>query len=695
MEGQAQARVDAVDAAHGLRSFDWRPRYSTSREDLVADFFEPALDRAARYDRAVGYFRSSFYSLTGVATARFALRGGRIRLLCSPELTEEDVTAIQEGLDQRAALDTAVRRELEQILRYPSVRKPFELLANLIAINALDVRFAIWNERAGLFHDKVGIFFDSLGDSISFSGSINETWRAWHPLGNHESFEVFLSWTSERSRVSDHQAYFEALWDGREPGVSIYEAPEAFREGFLRYADRDPEEKLRTIARTPMRQPKRLFDHQSAALGDWEKRGRRGILDHATGSGKTLTALNAIRGWIGEGKPALVVVPSQLLLEQWADEAAAELDELGPSIVLVGGGHDTWRRDSLLRLQTRPTGGARLTIATVQTACTPAFLSRVDQGPHLLVVADEAHRFGSSEFRAVFGIDAGARLGLSATPQRAGDPEGTRAIFDYFGDILEPRFTLRDGIEANRLCPYEYFIHLVQLDHEELEEWKALSVRIAEAYAREQGADRSAPLSEQLKFLLIQRARIAKKAHAKVPTACKIVGENFVEGQHWLLYCDDQAQLRAVLDRLRRKNLDALEYHAAMGGDRGATLDRYRRFGGILVAIRCLDEGVDIPAITHAVILASSRNPREFIQRRGRLLRKAEGKFGAVIHDLLVAPPDDPEERLDGLLRAEIARAREFAESAINRSTETELDGLCIEWGIDQDEIKHFGVEED
>src|SRR5207248_2258544 len=157
-ESPAHAQMGpAAATADGLRGFRWKPRYSTSREDLVADFFEPALDRASRYDRAVGYFRSSFYSLTGIATARFALRGGRIRLLCSPELTEEDLIAIQEGLDQRAALDIALRRELEQILRYPSVRKPFELLANLIAIGALDVRFAIWNERKGLFHDKVGI----------------------------------------------------------------------------------------------------------------------------------------------------------------------------------------------------------------------------------------------------------------------------------------------------------------------------------------------------------------------------------------------------------------------------------------------------------------------------------------------------------------------------------------------------------
>ena len=661
----------------------------------VAEFFEPALDRSIRYDRAVGYFRSSFYSLTGSATARFAIRGGKARLLCAPELTEEDERAIQEGLDAREALTSSLRTEIARILRYPTSTKPLELLANLIAYGTLEVRFALWNDRSGLFHDKVGIFRDASDRAISFSGSVNETWRAWHPLGNHESFEVFKSWDVDNERVLAHQAYFDTLWEGREPRVKIYSAPEAFTEGVLKHAAADPEEGLRTVARTKTRSPRRLFDHQNAALRDWENRGHCGILDHATGSGKTLTALNAIRDWIATGRPALVIVPSHLLLEQWRDEAAKELAELDPTILLVGGGHNAWRRRSLLRLNTRADGGPRLTIATVQTACTTDFLGRLEPGSHLLMVADEVHRLGSGDFRAVMSIESGGRLGLSATPRRAGDPEGTKVIEDYFGAVLDPRFTLRDGMDAGRLCRYEYFVHLVNLDGDEMEEWGELSDQIAEAYAREK-ADKSGQPSERLKFLLIQRSRIAKQAREKIVVAAKVVSDYYGNGQHWLLYCDDQNQVRALLDLLRRQGVDALEYHSAMEGDRQATLDRYRRLGGVLVAIRCLDEGVDIPSITHAVILASSRNPREFIQRRGRVLRLSDGKFSAVIHDLLVVPPDDDDEgRLDGLLRSEMVRAREFARDAMNRSTETFLDGLCIKWGIDPDELRNFGMEED
>jgi superfamily II DNA or RNA helicase len=693
----ARRREEEPDAQAAVRlnSHRWRPRYATSREDLVAEFFAPALDRAMRYDRAVGYFRSSFYSLTGTATARFALRGGMARLLCAPELTEDDERAIQRGVDAREVLTSSLRLEIERILIYPTATKPLELLANLIALGTLEVRFALWNDQSGLFHDKVGIFRDNTDDAISFSGSVNETWRAWHPLGNHESFEVFKSWDSDNERVVAHQRYFDSLWDGTEPRVRIYTAPEAFTEGVLKYAAADPEEGLRATQRIEKRPPRRLFDHQNAVLRDWEHRGYRGIIDHATGSGKTLTALNAVRDWIATGKPALVVVPSHLLLEQWRDEAAKELDEVDPTVVLAGGGHSQWRRHSLLRLNTQADGPPRLTIATVQTASTREFLGRVDDGPHLLVVADEVHRLGSREFRAVMTIEAGGRLGLSATPGRAGDTDGTAAIEEYFGAPLDPRFTLRDGIEAGRLCRYEYFVHLVNLDEDEMVDWQDLSGQIAEAYAREK-ADASLESSHRLKFLLIQRSRIAKQARAKIGVAAKIVVDNYRDGQHWLLYCDDQKQMRALMTVLRKRGVDALEYHSAMEGDRDATLNRYRRVGGALVAIRCLDEGVDIPSITHAVILASSRNPREFIQRRGRVLRLAEGKFSAVIHDLLVVPPDRGDARqLDGLLRAEMARAREFAGDALNRSTETFLDGLCIKWKIDPDELRHIGIEED
>lgn len=678
--------MEAVRQAEGLRSYEWAPRYSTSRDDLIATFYRPVMERSATYDRAVGFFRSSFYTIAGSATASFALRGGRIRLLCSPDLTEEDALAIERGLSMRETVDRAAQRELSRILEHPLAQPAAQLLAALVAERALEIRFAIRRGHAGMFHDKVGIFVDSQGNSLSFSGSINETWRAWHPLGNHESFEVFTSWGVDYQRVIDHAEFFEQAWVGRLPGVKTYPASDAFREKLVtRAAKQEPRRVVASVA-NEVQPPRSLFDHQLQAIENWDAAEGRGILQHATGSGKTLTALHAIRDWIAEGRPALVIVPSTLLLEQWYAEAKRELAQLDPNILLVGGGHNEWRKGLLLPTYTENGDAPRLTIATVQTACTERFIGSVRGGKHLMMVADEVHTVGSSKFRNVLEIQSGPRLGLSATPVRMRDEEGTAAIVGYFGPVVPPIVTIHDAIAAGRLCQYQYDVHVVQLTEDEVEEYKDLTAKLGAALGAAGGQGGS-----YVDYLAIQRARVVKRAEAKIPVASATVLRRYHEGEHWLVYCDNQQQVQLILRSLREANVDAFEYHTSMRGDRDATMDRFRRFGGVLVAIRCLDEGVDIPEVTHAVIVASSKNSREFIQRRGRVLRTSPGKHFAYIDDLLVQPPAaDPEAEKSpfaSLAEAEIARAVTFAKDASNAAIRTRLAGLCIEWGIDQDQL--------
>jgi superfamily II DNA or RNA helicase len=439
-----------------------------------------------------------------------------------------------------------------------------------------------------------------------------------------------------------------------------------------------------------------LFDHQIDVLECWHSRGNRGVVKHATGSGKTITALNAIGEWLSEGKAALVLVPSALLLEQWRVETAAELVTLDPSILLAGAGHDAWRSGALLRLHTQAEGEPRVVIATIQTAVSGEFRRLTSDGAHLLVVADEVHRVGATGARASLPPLAGARLGLSATPERAGDPEGTASIFRYFGDLLEPQFTLHDAIAARRLTPYAYYPERVSLSAEERDQWGSLTKRIKRTYAQNHSSIERGEDHAGLKMMLINRARIAKQATDKTRVATTIVTSEFAPRQHWLVYCDGQVQLTEVRQSLLDAGVDALEYHSAMAGDRVATLDRYRDQGGVLVSIRCLDEGVDIPQISHAVILASSRNPREFIQRRGRVLRLYPGKSEAVIFDLLVLPPAaDGEEELDGPVLGELARAERFARDARNGAAASKVKRWCIELGIDPDELADSGLEDD
>jgi superfamily II DNA or RNA helicase len=325
----------------------------------------------------------------------------------------------------------------------------------------------------------------------------------------------------------------------------------------------------------------------------------------------------------------------------------------------------------------------------MDSASSEQFRKRVQQGDHLLVVADEVHRMGSPSNSRIMQIEAGARLGLSATPQRYGDPEGTKKIFDYFGPVIEPRITLADAVRAGRLVPYEYYPHPINLTATEADDWRKRTQAIKLEIARQKtDSDGRKILSERAKMMLIQRSRIAKKAAAKVNLAVHVLQQNFEAGQSWLVYCEDSDQLGHVLRALADSGMSAVEYHSNMSGDREATMKWFRSFGGILVSIRCLDEGVDIPAVSHALILASSQNPRQFIQRRGRVLRKAPGKALAVIHDAIVVPVD-PEEEIDqlGLLKAELLRSVEFADDALNRMAGAELREIAMQMGISPDSL--------
>lgn len=197
-------------------------------------------------------------------------------------------------------------------------------------------------------------------------------------------------------------------------------------------------------------------------------------------------------------------------------------------------------------------------------------------------------------------------------------------------------------------------------------------------------------------MLLIQRSRIAKKASGKPHLAVEVIKKWFEEGQSWLIYCEDVEQLRETIQLLKFEGCKPIEYHSSMEGDRNATLDWFRKFGGVLVSIKCLDEGVDIPNVSHALILASSQNPRQFIQRRGRVLRKAPGKNLAVIHDAIVVPlsiNDEPEQL--SLLKSELLRAIEFSNSALNKSASAELRQIAYQMGFDPEESGDIGIEEE
>jgi superfamily II DNA or RNA helicase len=262
--------------------------------------------------------------------------------------------------------------------------------------------------------------------------------------------------------------------------------------------------------------------------------------------------------------------------------------------------------------------------------------------------------------------------------------------------VIPPVITLQDAIAAGRLVNYEYFPHAVHLSDDESALWKKITKQISFELARANKKDVSGGLTDKAKMLLIQRSRIAKKARVKTGLATGVIKKEYQEGQSWLVYCEDSDQLDEMLSKLRDANLQPLEYHSSMTGDKVEALKWFKKFGGVLVSIKCLDEGVDIPAVSHAFILASSQNPRQFIQRRGRVLRKSTGKDLAVIHDAIVVPVDPQSEGEQiSLLKAELLRALEFADSSLNKGAGADLRRIAIEMGIDPSREGEAAIEED
>lgn len=674
-----------------------KPEYASDADDLLRDFYLPALREAITYDRITGFFASSSLALYWEALPGFVDRGGKLRILCSPRITEPDTQGIERGYEARddENLAAALRAEFEGLLEVPELHKTALALAALISEGVMDVYLArvagaSLDDRR-MFHDKVGIFTDARGQRIGFRGSLNETQFGISSDGNIESFDAWTSWTgrNDRTRVARAAARFDRIWEGQSDGIDVLELPAPFRhwldmqaEGvdWREFAAEEMAHSNRglKIRSTPDGRP--LRKPQIAGLDKWEEAGKRGILAHATGSGKTVTGITAIAGHDG---PALVIAPSGLVARQWVNQ----LEDTERRVHLCGDGETGWR--TRLRIWLDYPASERVVVALAPTAAQAAFIQQATRAKNLLLVGDEVHRLGAPSYQSVLRIEASARLGLSATPERAGDPDGTRILFDYFGGVAH-RYTLRDAMRDRVLCRYRYYPQLVRLDDAEQEQWDELSKKIGRLAAQAHNTPADRRLHDRIRLLTMQRARIAKTASAKTPLAHSVITRKFEQGQRWLVYCDDKVQLGQVTERLRSSGIDAYEYYSDMPGDKTATLRYFEENGGVVVSIKCLDEGVDIPDADHALILASSRNPREFIQRRGRVLRKADGKTHATIYDAILRPNTIDDSSGASLLQGELARAGNFAQTAVNTDAREPLEELVMSLGGDLQDLYDY-----
>ena len=672
-------------------------RYSSDTDDLVREFFVPTLSRAVRYDRAVGYFTAGALARLAPALDAFLDRvddsTSPIRIVASPNLPEQDLRHMELGYRRRTIEDecTRYRPEFSEALSAVTWMIQHRLMEFWLVTGR--------NEGAEcLYHEKIGVIEDIEGSYVTFEGSPNETFSGLG--GNIESFPIHRSWVpAEAPHAAAAKAAVDDLFDpgGLRP-LRVEPFPAALAEGLIKtytprrpsMATRPPLKSIAAIRATEDTGAVSLPEapvgvefrrYQSAAVRSWFESNGRGILSMATGTGKTITALGAIERIArvyeeAPGLTAVVLVPDNSLVDMWEEELRA----WGVKAICSTRSAALARLREALQTQ-RVYGGTSVAVWTAQSAANPKFVTTLQDfpGPRLLV-ADECHAMGSTENQKLLTDDFHYRLGLSATIDRHLDPDGTQVLRHYFGDVLLD-IGIKEAIEIGALCHYTYTPVLIPLSREEMDEYTRLSREIGRRVGRSKGLSIN-DLEDSAKMLLFERARLLWHTEGKVAALRDVLESMPTEERGYsLLYTAEgksplTGERQAPLVHDVACNL-GLAYHDFIGDtpldERTALLEQLRagKVDG-LVAMKCLDQGIDVPTARVAHFLASTKNPRQYIQRRGRILRQP--KDGSSKHATVfdyIAHPNSVGENFDmerRLVAQEVLRARAMAHAADNRN---------------------------
>lgn len=692
--------------------------YRSFEDNLVQDFYIPVLQNSTRYDRAVGFFSSTaLIEITRGLSGLFK-NNGKIRLIVSPNLSEDDIEAIAYGYKQKR--DVIEKNLLAVFDKDFNVfqKKRLNLLAHLISNDLLDIKIALIEEynRIGIFHDKLGIVKDQAGNHIAFSGSLNETANAFSH--NYEAIDVFTSWSGDAERVKSKIRSFESIWNNTAKNVVTYEFPEIAMDKLQSYKteelDLDIDEKemyhiTREIEeRKNIRGPILPVDldirpYQTQAITSWELNDFHGIFSMATGTGKTITGLAAAAHLFQKVKQQLIIIivcPFQHLVEQWVDDI--KRFNMKPLVGHSASAQKNWKKRLKENIEAYNLGVTNhfCFITTNASFATPYVQEQIqDLRNDFLLIVDEAHNFGAEHLQTKLPTHAKYRLALSATIERHNDEDGTQALKNYFGPVCI-EYTLEMAIRNNMLTRYYYYPILVFLNEDELVEYRELTAQIGRAIRKNKLG--KTVLTESAKMLLLKRAQIIAGASEKIIALEREIS-NHKDESHLLIYCgattiNDPNYEENVADSEERRQIDVVVN--LLGNKLGMKVAKFTSeetaaerevikeafdkadYLQALVAIRCLDEGVNIPSIQKAFILASSTNPKEYIQRRGRVLRKFDYKRYAYIYDFITLPvpfdliDDFTEEeilQLNSLPKREIERMKDFASVAENSSVADKL----------------------
>ena len=659
-------------------------------------FLATVLSDATRYRRAVGFFSSDVFRVAPECFKGLLSRRASFDLVCSPILRPADIEAIADGVYNP---ERYMNKSRGQVVSERVADWPRTLLSWAIARSVITIQVAVpeHDPRGAIYHEKFGIIYGP-NRTIVFEGSANESYAAY--VRNFE--RVLLTEAPDGLVLSRYEREFDKLWSNSTPSLRVLSVHDAFSEGLIRAGEEMTNSTPTKVSAVKsfdqaceiLRPPVNLTlrSYQREAINAWFEADGRGILALATGTGKTFTALSALCDLYERVGPPLVIIvvaPLLHLADQWIQEA----HKFGLRPIRCAEGRVRWQRVAHNAVWNANHRHSKIMsiVVTNATFASEAFTSLLENlRVRTVIVGDEVHNLGAARLRTHLPKRVQLRMGLSATPERWMDADGTDAIKEYFGSVVK-EFTIRDAITCDPpvLSPYTYHPVLVELDEDEADTYIAISRKLARSLVDPDTSD----LSDEVLALLLRRARLLGSARNKIPKLRSIM-QGFKDSYFNLVYCGDgsveleaagilesegkgtERQINAVTRLLGQDlTMGVATYTATTGSaDRQRLLKDFRmRRLQALICIRCLDEGIDIPEVRRAFILASGTNPRQFIQRRGRLLRQADGKEKAEIFDFIVLPPSEDSARdapgfalMRRLLERELLRVSEFATDALN-----------------------------
>ena len=680
------------------------------------DFFTLALSNSISFDIGLGFFSTASFNVLSIGFAKFISNGGTMRLYINQYLSEEDYAAI--SVSQTESFEKSILEDFEKMKSVLSKRDEhfFNCLSYLISNKRIVIKVII-PKSGGIAHQKIGVFTDSEGNKVAFNGSTNFSASAIMSR-NIEATSCLCSWEGCSKHVYDTERIFNQYFEGNIPDVTVIEASKLEESIVKSFPPKDMQELLENekeyinnVKKTSdgyfnpeATQYDPLLPHfpystgprqyQVEAYNSWVSHNFKGIFAMATGTGKTITSLNCVLQEYQKTNKytALILVPTNDLVEQWIEE----VHKFNFSEVFVVNKDSKWK-EGLTCIKNDLKWGIEhdfVIISTYKSFTNPIFLSLFQEmsNSNTIIIADEAHNVGSTNVRVAFhSLSVQKRIALSATPSRAYDENGTKAIEDFFDDVPPYcySFSMERAIQEGYLMEYLYYPRIVYLDKEEMKRYAQITKQLLKYY---DSRSKSFQTCSEVEELLMKRKRIIHKAKDKYEKFGSIIDELVSVNKY--RYCfvyapegkdyssEDQGRILQHLRDIVSKKYPWIDTNSFVGGDSDKK-DKLRAFAegklDMLFAMKCLDEGVDVPRAEVGIFTSSTGNPRQFIQRRGRLLRKHKDKTFASIYDLIVVPDFRNNTDLStfemekSLVKNELTRVAYFASLASNYYEATEI----------------------